>query len=212
MSLVAPDRLPGLLGHELRTPLASAMTGAMLLREMVDADDPRGAVIDGVLRDLDRMTGLVDGWLALARGKAPCQQRLQLDELLGSVARRHGAEVVACPAQTRLQGNRVLLERALDNLCENSRHAGARCIRIAAQAFAGVVEIHVEDDGRGVADADREHIFAAGWSSRGSAGLGLHAVATTAAVHRGAVRCQPLARGTRFTLTLPLDEAQVASA
>lgn len=212
MSSLAHDRLPGLLGHELRNPLASAMTGAMLLREMIDAEDPRGAVLDGVLRDLDRMTGLVDGWLAVARAKALPQQRLRLAELLASIAGRHGAEVVACPEDAELDGNRALLERALDNLCENSRHAGARSIRIAAQELAGVVEIHVEDDGRGVAPADRERIFSAGWSSRGSAGLGLHAVAITAAAHRGAVRCQPLGRGTRFTLALPSIAEQVASA
>ncbi len=212
MSQLAHDRLPGLLGHELRNPLASAMTGAMLLREMIDADDPRGAVLDGVLRDLDRMTGLVDGWLALARAKALPQQRLQLDELLAAVAARHGAELVACPEHAELDGNRALLERALDNLCENSRHAGARTIRLAAQVLGDIVEIHVEDDGRGVDAADKDRIFAAGWSSRGSAGLGLHAVATTAAAHRGAVRCQPLARGTRFTLALPLAAEQVATA
>ena len=49
------DRLPGLLAHELRNPLASAMTGAMLARDMVDEGDPRATVLDGVLRDLDRV-------------------------------------------------------------------------------------------------------------------------------------------------------------
>jgi hypothetical protein len=63
----AMQDLPGLLGHELRNPLASALTGAMLARDMVDGRDSRAVVLDGVLKDLDCMTSLIDGWLAMAR-------------------------------------------------------------------------------------------------------------------------------------------------
>lgn len=203
MNPVAAERLPGLLGHELRNPLASAVTGAMLAREMMDADDPRAAVLDGVLRDLDRMTGLVDGWLGLARaGKAP-KHRLSMADVVRTVAERHGAELVVCPDDAELLGNKALLERALDNLCENAFHAGARTVRLAVQRVGDDVVVHVEDDGRGVPAADVEKVFDAGWSSRGGAGLGLYGVATTVAAHAGTVRCIPLARGTRFTLTLP---------
>ncbi|MCU0867418.1 MAG: HAMP domain-containing histidine kinase [Planctomycetes bacterium] len=209
---LAAERLPGLLGHELRNPLASAMTGAMLVREMVDGDDPRAAVLDGVLRDLDRMTRLVDGWLALARTGNPVRSTFAVDGLVRDVATRHDAEVVVSPVEPVLQGDRALLERALDNLCENARHAGARTIRIAVQRIGDQVAIHVEDDGRGVPAEHCERIFTPGWSSRGGAGLGLYAVATTVASHRGTVRCVPLARGTRFTLTLPSPRTRAALA
>ena len=92
MNGVASDRLPGLIGHELRNPLASALTGAMLARDMIDADDPRATVLDGVLRDLDRMTGLIDGWLQLAREQQPASSRLDVEELLQQVAERQRAE------------------------------------------------------------------------------------------------------------------------
>jgi signal transduction histidine kinase len=209
---VAAQRLPGLLGHELRNPLASAMTGTMLVREMVDGDDPRAGVLDGVLRDLDRMTRLVDGWLAMARTGNPARQAVVVDELIREVAERHGAEVVVSQAEPVLQGDRALLERALDNLCENARQAGARAIRIAVQQVGEQVVIHVEDDGRGVPAEHCERIFAPGWSTRGGAGLGLYAVAATVAAHRGTVRCVPLGRGTRFTLSLPLPAARAALA
>jgi signal transduction histidine kinase len=199
---VAADRLPGLLGHELRNPLASAVTGAMLLREMTDADDPRSVVLDGILRDLDRMTLLTDGWLALARGARATGRHVVVADLVRAVAARHGAEVVACPDEPVVDGNRALLERALDNLCENARKADARHIRIAVQCLGDDVAIHVEDDGSGVAPENVERIFAAGWSSRGSAGLGLYGVSATVAAHGGSIRCVPLARGTRFTLSL----------
>jgi signal transduction histidine kinase len=209
---VAVERLPGVLGHELRNPLASALTGASLAREMVDADDPRAAVLDGVLADLHRLAELTDGWLDAARAGRCRGASIDVADLVRTVASRHGADVVACPEGLEVAGNRAMLERALDNLGENARRAGASCIRIAVQELPECVAIHVEDDGPGVAPADARRVFTAGWSKSGGTGLGLHAVAATLAAHRGEVRCVPLARGTRFSLTLPRSGAQVARA
>jgi signal transduction histidine kinase len=201
------ERLPGVLGHELRNPLASALTGVMLAREMVDAGDPRAAVLDGVLTDLDRITALIDGWLATARGKEPVRTDFRVLAMLERVAARHGAQLVCAPDDTALHGNAPLLERALDNLVENARQAGARTVRLAAQALGAELTVHVEDDGCGIAAADLPQIFRAGFSGRGGNGLGLYSVATTVAAHGGSIGCQPLARGTRFSLKLPLQSA-----
>ena len=46
MNPVDAGHLPGLLGHELRNPLAAAMSRIMLAREMLDAGDPRTPVLD----------------------------------------------------------------------------------------------------------------------------------------------------------------------
>ncbi len=208
---VAADRLPGLLGHELRNPIASAMTGAMLARDMVDEGDPRAAVLDGVLADLDRTTALIDGWLALARGAAARRLRIDVDGLLSRVAGRHGVQLVA-GSGAAVRGDAAMLERALDNLVENARQAGARHVRLAAQTLGEQVVLHVEDDGAGVPKDGAGRLFEAGWSGRGGTGLGLYAVAATVAAHGGAVGCQALPRGTRFSITLPLDASLTATA
>lgn len=205
MSAVTQD-LPGLLGHELRNPLASAMTGAMLARDMIDGGDPRAIVLDGVLRDLDRMTGLIDGWLQLARDQHGVAESVDVEEMLTVVANRHRAEIVCTPPAFKVSGNRFLLERVFENLCENARTAGASKIRIAAQHDGNRVDIHIEDDGRGIAPDDVADIFEPGQSGSGSTGLGLHAVATTVAACDGEVRCIPLRCGTRFTISLPRAE------
>ncbi|MCA8963617.1 MAG: HAMP domain-containing histidine kinase [Planctomycetes bacterium] len=203
MTAFEVERLPGVLGHELRNPLASAMTGVMLAREMVDEGDPRAAVLDGVLGDMDRMTGLIDGWLALARGMAGSTAELALGALLQRVAARHGAELVSLQCEATVSGSAAMLERALDNLLENARQAGARKLRLAVQSLGDEVTVHVEDDGCGVDPRDVDRLFAPGWSGRGGSGLGLFAVATTVAAHGGRIECKPLPRGTRFSLTLP---------
>ena len=206
MNGVAQDQLPGVIGHEVRNPLASAMTGAMLARDMVDSDDPRAAVLDGVLRDLDRMTGLIDGWLQLARDQQ-VGERVGVEELLDAVASRTRAEVVSAPPSAWVRGNRCLLERALENLCENARNAGAANVRFAAQHDGGNVHIHVEDDGKGVDPEQTDKIFAAGWSGAGGTGLGLHAVRTTVEAMGGDVECVALVGGTRFTISVPMGGA-----
>lgn len=204
MSAIAPDRLPGVLGHELRNPLASAMTGVMLVREMVDTDDPRASLLDSTLRDLDRMTQLIDGWLRLARTGTTASRHVAVDALVAEVAARHGAQVVARCDAAQVRGDHSLLARALDNLLENATQAGARTLRLAVQCLGEDVLIHVEDDGCGVPADQVEALFRPGWSGRGGHGLGLYAVANTVAAHLGRVRCVPLQRGTRFTITLPL--------
>lgn len=212
MNGIPAEALPGVLGHELRNPLASATTGAMLARELIDAGDPRGALLDGVLRDLDRMTRLIDGWLRLQRAGTAAAATLAVDELVAAVADRHGATFVnRCPGAA-VAGDRALLERALDNLLENAGQAGAEHVRLAVQCLADEVTIHVEDDGRGIAPEHVAKVFAPGWSGRGGTGLGLYAVAATVVAHRGSVRCVPLPRGTRFTIRLPMAHAPHALA
>lgn len=208
MSGLAPQLLPGVLGHELRNPLAGAMTGALLVREMLDGDDPRTPVLEGVLRDLERMKGLIDGWLQVARSGSVVSCEAGIDALLAEAAARHGAELVGPASGATVGGDRNLLSRALDNLLDNARNAGARRVRLAAQVLGERVQIHVEDDGVGMSAVQRARLFRPGASGRGGHGLGLYAVATSIAAHGGTVQCVPLARGTRFTITLPLAAAE----
>lgn len=205
MTTVASRDLPGVLGHELRNPLASAVTTLALLGELVDTGDPRRAMVDRALVDLDRMTNLIDGWLELSRSGRASTAPVAVDELLLSVADRHGAEIVSTRVGVTIDGNRELLARALDNLLENARRAGARKLRLAAQTLRNEVSIYVEDDGSGIDSADLPHLFEAGWSRSGGNGLGLHAVAATIEGHGGRIECTRLRHGTRFTLRLPAN-------
>lgn len=216
MTLPAADLLPGVLAHELRNPLASAMTGVLVARDLVDDDDPRAAVLDGAVRDLQRVADLTDGWLALARGRAVAAGVADLDEALAAVATCHGADLAptqASPSAPALvAGHPALLERLFDNLCDNARRAGARSLRLTSLRRADDYVVHVDDDGAGVAAADVERVFQPGWSSRGGAGLGLCAVAATAQAFGGSVRCEPQPRGSRFTVVLPAAVARAAGA
>ncbi|MCR9244993.1 MAG: HAMP domain-containing histidine kinase [bacterium] len=212
MTAVAGRDLPGVIGHELRNPLASAVTTISLLGELVDAEDPRRSMVDQALVDLDRMTDLIDGWLSLSRTGSVERAPVAIDALLLHARHRHGAVLVSDRVGVTVEGDRALLERALDNLLDNARQAGATRLRIAAQVLEDEVSIHVEDNGSGITEAHLARIFEAGWSGSGGNGLGLHAVAATMHAHHGRVHCVRLAHGTRFTLRLPVAHSHAASA
>lgn len=200
-------RTAGVLGHELRNPLAAAVTGTALLREMIDADDPRRAVAEGVLRELDRLSGLIDGYLDLARCGKPRRLPVALRRLAATVAARHPGVVVDSGTEVLVQGDALLLERAVENLIENALHAGAAQVRLALRPRDQRIDLVVADDGPGIAPELRSGLFEAGVSRTGGTGLGLGIVAEVAAAHGGAVRCDPCSAGARFVLELPLAAA-----
>ena len=195
--------LAALLGDDLRGPLASAISGTMLARDMVESDDQRAVVLGGVLQDLDCITGLIDSWLQVSRDQSSLEERVDVEALLNLVAARQNAEVVCVPPSFEVIGNRCLLERAIENVCENSRRLGATEIHVAAQHNGRSVEIHIEDNCPGIDPGDAAEIFSYEHSAVGGTGLGLHVVAKIVADCAGTVCCVPLAGGNRFTISLP---------
>ena len=192
-----------LLGDDLRSPLASAISGAMLARDMVESVDQRALVLGGVLQDLDSINGLVDGYLQIARNQQSLEERVDVEELLNLVAARQNAEVVCVPPAFEVVGNRYLLERAIENVCENSRRLGASEIHVAAQHNGSNIEIHIEDNCSGIEPRDAAEIFSLTYAAANDEGLGLHVVARIIADCAGTVCCVPLAGGNRFTISLP---------
>ena len=200
-------RTVGVLGHELRNPLAAALTGAALLRELVDADDPRRRVVDGVAHELQRMSALIDSYLDFARCGQAKKEPVSLAEVLAAAASRREGVTVDGALDATLVGDAALLERAFDNLIDNAFAAGAHNVRIDAQKERGGLVVSVEDDGPGVPPELRARIFDLGYSRHGSTGLGLGFVQQVLQAHRGSVACENGSRGARFVLKLPLAPA-----
>jgi hypothetical protein len=110
------------------------------------------------------------------------------------------------------------IERALVNLVVNARDAmpegGVVRIGTGAQQVARglVVELWVADEGRGIDEDDRAHIFEPFYTTRkdaGGTGLGLATVLGTAEQHGGTVRVDARrGGGSVFTIVLPAVESQ----
>jgi two-component system, OmpR family, sensor histidine kinase PrrB len=207
-ALAATRRFAADAGHELRTPLTSVQTTLSVLQRHPELDaQRRGEMLGDALEQQRRWVALLDGLQALARGEAgPIEHApVDLTELVDEVVTRAGPGVSATlpDAPVVVDGWEPGLRMVVENLVNNAvRHGGSR---VAVTVEAEGPALIVDDDGRGVPEADRERIFAPfarldGTVAPGS-GLGLALVAQQAGHHGATVEVQdsPLG-GARFVV------------
>ncbi len=132
-ALEAARRFTADAGHELRTPLTSIRANLAALHHGPDA-----TALAEVERDLVRLTALLDGLQALARGDAGAggPEAVDVGELadaaLADARRRHPDVDFAFgdAGELMLEGDETGLRAALDNLLENAARHGARTVRL----------------------------------------------------------------------------------
>jgi signal transduction histidine kinase len=169
------------LAHGLKTPLAALAADAARLRERGDDDLAQGIEAVG-----DAMSRHVDRELARARARGTARQRggvstplkPLIDSLIATLERTPVAQRLQF--ENRISGepsaplDRTDLAEVLGNLLENAARHAKRQVRVSADG-AGPA-IMVEDDGPGIAPAERARMLERGarLDERGDgAGLGL---------------------------------------
>jgi two-component system sensor histidine kinase MprB len=211
-------RLVADAGHELRTPLTSLRTNLDLLLQSDAAGglEPaaRAELLDDVGAQIEEMSNLVGDLVELARDE-PLRQAVEQVDLAEVVdravarARRRGTgltfEVESEPWW--VTGESASLERAVTNLLDNavkwSPPGGTVRIRLNYGTLT------VDDEGPGIAESDREHVFERFYRSDESrsmpgSGLGLSIVRQVTERHSGTVRVDETENGgTRMVLQLP---------
>lgn len=225
------------VSHELRTPIARMKVLLEILQERVEVlvseGDPsrplrrvdKGlgeleidiAEIEALISDL-----LTSGRLELRHGAAQAieAQEIDLAALLERVATKVGARVQLGDTPA-LEADPLLLERLLSNLLANGRRACPEGeIVVAARLDRDMVELTVEDEGRGVAPEDRESIFEpftrldeARDRDRGGVGLGLYLCRQICLSHEGTIDVTSRidrASGARFVVRLPARRPKTA--
>lgn len=209
--------------HELRTPLAILRAEVELARQE-SKDVSTRAALESALEEADRLAGLIDDLLVLARADADRmsgRRPIDLGELAQAVVERFGTLATKKRIRLEARGSAVVvgdgrgIERAIANLIDNSlRHTpeGGRVqMRIAPRGGGG--RIIVEDTGPGVPEAELQHLFerfARIDGSRhelGGAGLGLAIVAAVAAAHNGRTTASNGAKG-GLVVTLDLGTSE----
>jgi two-component system, OmpR family, sensor histidine kinase MprB len=186
--------------HELRTPLTSLRTNMEVARQMEQlTPEDRDVLIGDVLAQLDELTSLVADMAELARGDLPQVTKgpLRFDELvLGAVesatthGRIRGITLVTSTSPNWIFGSSPRIERAVNNLLDNAVKYSPDGGQVEVACGDGVLV--VRDHGRGIAEADIDHIFdrfyrAPEARSRPGSGLGLAIVAQVATDEGGQV-------------------------
>jgi len=200
------------VSHDLRTPLTRLrLSLAMVPQHGTLHAEELAPDISEMIGDLEEMERMIDGYLAFARGEGEEQARpvdlaLLLEEAM-LAAQRSGAEFVRFSYQRmpELLLRPLAMRRVLANLLDNARRHGGR-ISLVAGCEGGAVHVVVDDDGPGVARADRETVFRAfRGSSGGGSGLGLSIARDIVRAHGGELTLEdsPLG-GLRARIRLPL--------
>jgi signal transduction histidine kinase len=213
------------VSHELRTPLASmrALVDLLLESPTIDPDRAREylALIAG---ENARLSRLIEHFLAFSRverqgGNGLVFRDLSARSLVDAAAAALRRErlpqltVEVAPDLPPLYGDEDALLTVLLNLLENAyKYTGDdKRIALRVRREAATVVFEVEDNGIGIARADRKRIFQPFYQvdqrlarERGGCGLGLSIVAFVVRAHGGqvSVESEP-GSGALFRVALP---------
>ena len=218
--------LTSAVSHELRTPIARLRFAHSLARDEPTAagKDKHLARMEHDIDEIDQLTSELLDYARLERGSPP----LALHEVpaapwLEDVLAEAGPDAKAAAIESRVEVERVRCEprymaRAVANLVRNARRHARNRVAVSIEQVGADVAIHVDDDGLGVAPADRERLFepfvrADGSRDRdsGGFGLGLAIVRQVARWHGGDARLaeSPLG-GARASIRWPSRPACVS--
>ncbi|WP_231982361.1 ATP-binding protein [Mycobacterium sp. E787] len=215
----AQQRFLGDASHELRSPLATIISGLEVGEahpELLNAE----LTVDTLLPEAHRMRTLIEDLFLLARADernlVRHKEEMALDDLAEVEAAR-ARRATGCAVHTdirpaRLTGDPAAVSRMIRNLVDNAvRHANSS-VAIEVGSRNGTATLTVSDDGPGIAPAERTRVFERfvrldadrSRSGGGGAGLGLAIVAEIVAAHGGTITIDDRpGGGTRMIVQLP---------
>ena len=194
------DEFASIVSHDLRSPLHIASSRLTLAREECDSDH-----LDDAEDALDRMDGLIEDLLSLARSDRPVAdtEPVALDSLFEScwgVVETADA-TLAVETDATIQADRSRLRQLVENLVRNSVEHGDVGVTITV----GDTDdgFFVADDGPGIPEEEREQVFESGYSTVDSGtGIGLDIVSQVADAHGWTVEAtESEGGGARFEIT-----------
>ena len=175
------------VSHDLKAPL-TRMRLSVETKTATDTD---------LIRDIDRMTEMINGYLAFARGEAPeIEQAIELPPMLTRLARDAAPEknietnFPDTPAQ--FYARPMALASAFSNIIDNAARYAKKTIKITEIDSDEQIEITIEDDGIGIPDDRKKDALRpfvrlddARRADTGGTGLGLSIAQTAIENHGG---------------------------
>ncbi len=218
-----------MMSHELKTPLAVINGAVDALETLVPAAPAIARRHDRIRRAVARLNSLVERVLRYdqlvdRRQDEIGQRSVDLEALARDTTSSYGLSPQRLELSTtgpcRVRGDRSQLATLLTNLIDNALKftPANKPVRVTIRQEAAEGVLEVQDQGPGIAPADRDAIFER--YRRGSdagdipgAGLGLYLVREISARHGGeVVLFSPPAGGAIFQVNLPLAPESIIAA
>ena len=209
------------IAHELRTPLANIRGEAEVALTRPRSPNEYEAVIESSVAECERLSGIIDNLLFLARAEA-AESKLNCASFDGRAAIERiaayneaiGEErclTITCNGEGEVYADPLLFGRAVSNLVDNAVHFtpdGGR-IAISLATDTNGAEVSVVDTGSGIAAKHIPRIFDRFYrvdparSSEGT-GLGLALVKSIADLHGGSIAAaSEIGGGTTISIRFP---------
>jgi len=223
--LAAIGTLAAGVAHEINNPVAYVSANLNQLRALVDDAEHDPDEVKEILAEcregLGRVGTIVSDLLRMARhgesDREPCDLGDVVRAVLPLVVREAGPAVeVVTDLQSPLPviGHPRLLRQAVLNLALNAVHAvrdaaleRPPCIELSAYGDHGLAALSVRDNGPGVPEPLRAHVFEASFTTKAEgagSGLGLALTRLVVTRHGGTIEFDTSADGTAVTMRLPL--------
>ncbi len=225
--------LAAMLAHEVKNPLSGIRGAAQLLEQSVPDSDRELTSL--ICEETDRIVALVDRMEAFADGRPIERGPINIHQVLNHVRRLSengfgkGVRFIESydPSLPEVHGDRDQLIQVFLNLVKNACEAlgeGEREIELSTAFRHGLrlavpgqqarvnlpLVVSVRDNGGGVSDEIRAHLFDAFVTNKPTGtGLGLALVAKIINDHGGAIEFDSAPGRTMFRVMLPMQLSQV---
>jgi len=215
--LAAVGRLAAAIAHEIRNPLTSIAGSVSMLAGISDLSDEHRQLLQIVIRESERLNGIITDFLAYSRGKqyrfAEVDLVALLEDTLTLLEHRFVAEEAKITIERRFDvaqawtlGDGDKLKQVFWNFCENAVRAmsSGGVLRVSLQAENKDWHLSFADNGPGMRPELVEKIFEPFQSEfENGTGLGLAIVYQIVQAHEGKVwaRSKP-GQGSEFILRL----------
>lgn len=208
------------LAHQIRTPLSTAILYLSHLPTQPESIESF-PVAKKILDRLRQIESLTDGMLSYIRGEGRSLSEFSLEKVFEEVkdaniiqVERFGGELeldlpdIPCP----YFGDREAIFNSLSNLVDNSIKAARfnPCIRMSLSLQGSFYQLTVEDNGPGISESIRDHIFDPFYSNRsGGTGIGLAVVHSAVKACGGEIAIRTaIGGGALIEMLLPIGKFQ----
>ena len=216
VKLAALGRLTANIAHEIRNPLSAISHANQLLQEE-DNDPAVKRMLQIISDNVQRVDQIIKDVLELNRRDRTNQEIIYLENFITDFYAQfcavekipeHCFKLEIHHADTLVSFDRRHLNQILWNLCKNGwRHSknGENSLKLAVSVSAKthIVHIEISDDGEGIPDSVRSHLFEPFFTTeKTGTGLGLYIARELADANGAKLQYKTASSGTQFIVHL----------